>query len=243
MTITLTADQTLAEIVNTRPAAARTFEAHNLDYCCGGRRTLADACAESGTDTAFVMEQVNASEAEGQPDWMAMEPAALVDHIEAAHHSYLSSELSRIDALVEKVSSKHGDRHPELLEVRATWGELRAELEPHLMKEERVLFPMIRDLAASDTTPEFHCGSLGNPISVMLSEHDHAGHLLASLRAQTDGYRPPDDACTSYRVLYDALGELEADTHLHIHKENNVLFPAVLAMETSNIAGSSAHRT
>jgi regulator of cell morphogenesis and NO signaling len=99
------------------------------------------------------------------------------------------------------------------------------------MKEERVLFPMIRELAGATTAPSFHCGSVGNPIRMMLLEHDRAGELLARLRAVTDDYRPPADGCASYRALYRALEELEADTHLHVHKENNVLFPAVLALE------------
>jgi len=108
---------------------------------------------------------------------------------------------------------------------------LRADLEPHLVKEEQVLFPMIRELATARVKPTFHCGSVRNPISVMEREHDTAGAALARLRQLTNGYTPPADGCTSYEMLYRGLAELEADTHLHVHKENNVLFPLVERIE------------
>lgn len=125
----------------------------------------------------------------------------------------------------------HGDRHPELTDVQRTYTELQADLEPHLAKEERVLFPMIRELAAADEPLAFHCGSLRNPISVMLAEHDRVGALLADLRERTDHYTAPSDACASYDALYVGLAELEADTHQHVHIENNLLFPAVVTLE------------
>jgi regulator of cell morphogenesis and NO signaling len=125
----------------------------------------------------------------------------------------------------------HGGRHPELLAIEATFAELQADLEPHLTKEEQVLFPMIRELAHAPSAPTFHCGSLANPVRVMLLEHDRAGELLATLRDLSADFQPRDDACASYRALYRGLEELETDTHLHVHKENNVLFPAVLALE------------
>jgi regulator of cell morphogenesis and NO signaling len=160
-------------------------------------------------------------------------PAQLVDHLEATHHRYLHGELPRLAALARKVEGVHGDRHPELRRVASTFTELHADLEPHLMKEERVLFPMIRELAGATTAPSFHCGSVDNPIRMMLLEHDRAGELLLELRDLTNGYQPPADGCASYQALYRGLEELEADTHLHVHKENNVLFPAVLALEAA----------
>ena len=116
--------------------------------------------------------------------------------------------------------------------------ELRADLVPHLRKEEQVLFPMIRELSTATEAPRFHCGSLRNPIAVMDREHDRAGELLAALRAESGGYRVPADGCASYQALYDGLAELEADTHLHVHKENNILFPAVVAAEDA-LAGAA----
>ncbi|HEX7096835.1 MAG TPA: iron-sulfur cluster repair di-iron protein [Acidimicrobiales bacterium] len=230
--MTVTADRTLGEIVTADPASARVLERFGLDYCCGGSRTLADSCASKGVDLADVMAALDALEPPpAPPDWATMSPAELVDHLEATHHRYLHEELPRLAALAEKVHTVHGERHPELTDVRATFDELRADLEPHLMKEERVLFPMIRELAVATSPPQFHCGSLRNPISVMLREHETTGELLERLREITNGYQVPADGCASYRALYDGLAQLEDDTHLHVHKESNVLFPAVLERE------------
>ncbi len=236
----LDANDTLADLVTARPRLAAQFERLGLDYCCRGRRRLADAVDEAGLDLVEVLETLEAAGMTPVPeDWTAMTPAELVDHLEATHHTYLRGALVRLDGLVEKVTAAHGERHPELEEVRSSFAELRADLEPHLMKEEQVLFPMIRELATADAAPSFHCGTLANPIRVMLAEHDIAGELLARIRTITGGYVAPDDACASYRALYDGLAELEADTHLHVHKENNLLFPAVLAAE-AELAGRPA---
>lgn len=163
---------------------------------------------------------------------------ALVDHLEATHHRYLWNELPRLSELIDKIVGVHGGRHPELADVVGTFAQVRADLEPHLLKEERVLFPMIRELTTSPSSPSFHCGTLRNPISVMLSEHDAVGDLLARLRRLTNGYTPPADGCASYVACFTGLAELEADTHLHIHKENNLLFPMVVEMEAERAAAS-----
>ena len=224
-------DTTLADIVTADPGAARTLERHHLDYCCGGRQTLADACTAQGLDARTVLAELQVGPTTGQPDVAAMRPTELVDHLELTHHRYLHDELPRLVALAAKVAGVHATRHPELTRVAELVTALRADLEPHLAKEERVLFPMIRELDAADTAPAFHCGTLANPVRMMLIEHEGAGGLLAELRATTGDYTVPADGCRSYHALYTALAELEADTHLHVHKENNVLFPAVLALE------------
>ena len=224
-------DRTLAEVVNEEPGAARVLESFGLDYCCGGRQALGSACTQRGIDPGVVVDALAGMEPSAVVDWAAMGPVELVDHIDTTHHTYLHAELPRLDALAAKVAGVHGARHPELVEVRAVYETLRADLEPHLLKEERVLFPMIRELAMAGAAPAFHCGSIRNPIRVMLAEHDTAGELLTTLRSLTGGYVTPADGCASYRMLYAGLAELEADTHLHIHKENNVLFPAVIALE------------
>lgn len=229
----------LADIVNDHPDLARELERRSLDYCCGGHRTLAEACEDVDLDPEATADELGTITSEAPAPWADLAPEALVDHLEVTHHRYLHDELPRLGALVEKVHGVHGQRHPELAEVRTTYAELRADLEPHLVKEERVLFPMIRELVAAGDgpSPTFHCGSLANPISVMLGEHDQAGELLERLRSVTQGYTLPDDACASYAALYAGLEHLEADTHLHVHKENNVLFPAVVALDA---AGSTA---
>ena len=229
---TFTADSTLADIVTAQPSLARVLEANGLDYCCGGASTLDEACATGQLDTNTVLAALTAdADSESAPDWATMNPAELVDHLESTHHVYLWNELPRLTALANKVLSVHGERHPELADISACYGVLRADLEPHMNKEEQMLFPMIRELTTADAPPAFHCGSLKNPISVMLAEHDTVGELLQQLRDLTDGYQPPADGCASYTALFTGLAELEADTHLHVHKENNLLFPAVVALE------------
>ena len=234
----LTADRTLADLVTTDPAAARVLERYGLDYCCGGGRPLDQACAAAGVDPTTVLDALASTPTAPAPDWATMAPEALVDHLEATHHAYLHTELPRLTDLADKVAGVHGERHPELAGVRDTYGELRADLEPHLMKEERLLFPLIRELVASDGAAEAHCGPLElGPIRMMVLEHDRAGELLAELRERTGGYEVPDDGCASYRALYEGLAELEADTHLHVHKENNLLFPEVIALEHAAAGG------
>lgn len=236
MSVAIDPSITLAELVTQRPALARELERRSLDYCCGGQRTLAEACAAQGLDVDETTTALDAAPGGEIAPWATFGPAELVDHLQATHHAYLHDELPRLTALADKVAQVHGGRHPELLDVQRLYGELRDDLEPHLAKEEQVLFPMIRELAAADTAPTFHCGTLRNPISVMLREHDRAGELLEQLRTATDGFVIPDDACASYTALYTGLEELEADTHLHVHKENNLLFPAVIALEAEKPA-------
>jgi regulator of cell morphogenesis and NO signaling len=225
----------LADLVTADPSLAPELERRHLDYCCGGSQTIAQACAENGLDaTAVIRDLTEASRAEPVVDaWTTMTASELTDHIESTHHEYLREALPRLTALARKVIDAHAARHPELHDVAIALAELRADLEPHMLKEERVLFPMIRELAMATTRPVFHCGSIANPISVMLREHDAAADTLELLRVLTNDFQPPADACASFTALYDGLERLEADTHLHVHKENNVLFPMVTAMEAS----------
>ncbi len=224
---------TLADAVDAFPELAREFERRGLDYCCGGGRTLGEACALIGADPDATVAELAAALVSGPhaAPWSTMAADTLVDHLEATHHRYLWDELPRATALVDKIVSVHGSRHPELVDVADCFARVRADLEPHMLKEERALFPMIRELAVATGLPSFHCGSLRNPISVMLSEHEAVGDLLATLRRLTNGYTPPADGCATFAACYLAMAEIEADTHLHIHKENNVLFPLVVRLE------------
>jgi regulator of cell morphogenesis and NO signaling len=221
--------RSLGSIVAERPARARVLEAAGLDYCCHGQRSLSEACAAAGLDTGDVAAALGAVDDVRAAEVDQLDPAALVDHIESTHHAYLHEELPLLDALAVKVAGVHGERHPELAEVARLVGALRAELEPHLAKEEQVLFPAIRRLTAGPVSLPF--GSIENPIRVMLREHEQAGELLAALRSASGGYAVPDDGCASYRSLYERLAGAEADTFRHIHLENNVLFPAVEAID------------
>lgn len=236
---TIDSMMTLGELVNIHPELARVLERRGLDYCCGGRQTLVDACVDKGLDlSSTTAELAVAVTGEVIAAWSTMEAVELVDHLESTHHRYLWEELRRLSTLVAKIVSVHAERHPELSAVAECYEKVRADLEPHLVKEERVLFPMIRELAVAKSAPSFHCGTLRNPISMMLREHDAVGELLAQLRQLTSGYQVPADGCPSYKACFAGLAELEADTHLHIHKENNLLFPMVVRMESELSAES-----
>lgn len=226
-----TPDPTLAALANLHPGAPRVLEAFHLDYCCGGAEALSAACHRAGLDPQHVRRSIESLGEAVPVRWDDLSPSALVDHIEMVHHRHLDAELPRLQALVDKVAAAHAARHPELSAVVLAFGALRDDLEPHLLKEERALFPVIRAIDRGDPAESRAITSLRAPISCMLLEHGRAGELLGELCEMTDGYRPPEDACASYQALYSGLAELEADTHLHIHKENNVLFPAALALE------------
>jgi regulator of cell morphogenesis and NO signaling len=227
----ITLETTLADVVTSLPAAARVLESHGLDYCCHGNRALGDACRTDDVDASAVLDELSGLADGPAEDWTTLGPAELAEHVESFHHAYLHAELPRLSELAAKVAGVHGERHPELRQVQAIYEELRTGMDPHLMKEELILFPMIKGLAAGgDAGPPSHCGSVANPIAQMMTEHDRDGELLAELRRLTSGYRTPADGCASYHALYEGLAQLEADTHLHIHKENNVLFPAAIAL-------------
>ena len=157
----------------------------------------------------------------------------MCDHIEATHHALLRQELPRLKGLIDKVAAAHGDSHPELGELRQVFAALQAELEPHMFKEEQILFPAIRQLEQAAQQPNFPFGTVANPIRMMEHEHDTAGSALAKIRELTHHFQPPDDACNTYRVMLEALHALEQDMHQHIHKENNILFPRSQQLEAS----------
>lgn len=227
--MTDTSARTLADLVTERPTRAAVLDRLGLDYCCHGQRSLDEACTEAGLGTVDVLRELDVDGDDAREPWEVMTPIDLAAHIVATHHAYLRRELPALTPLADKVLAVHGDRHPEFGRVRDLVVEVCAELEPHLDKEERVLFPAIHHIASGKADLPF--GTVANPIRVMMLEHEQAGELLAQLRTVTLGYTVPDDGCASFRSLYDRLAAIELDTHLHIHKENNVLFPAVIALE------------
>jgi regulator of cell morphogenesis and NO signaling len=230
MTRTIT-ERSLGDLVTERPSRARVLDRLGLDYCCHGDRSVTAACDAAGLDAGAVAAELDTVTEAADDGWTELRAPALADHIVTTHHRYLRDELPLLDALAAKVLEAHGDRHPELADVRRLVSDLRADLEPHLDKEERVLFPAIHALFAGRR--EFPFGTVANPIAVMRAEHDRAAELLAALRQATNGYRSPEDACASYRSLYERLDILEQDTHVHVHKENHRLFPAAVAAQAA----------
>ena len=228
---------TVGSIVATAPQLSRIFEELQIDYCCGGKRPLDEVCREHQIDVGELVERLSQAAkltpASPTEDWATSPLTALCEHIERTHHDYLRRELPRLTAIISKVVQAHGANHPELADVQSAFAELRAELEPHMMKEECILFPSIRYLEANGQAMQFPFGSLANPIRVMIDEHDHAGDALARMRQLTAAYVPPAVACNTYRVMLEGLLTLERDMHQHVHKENNILFPRAIALEAS----------
>lgn len=217
----------VGRLVAERPARSRVFERHGIDYCCGGKRTLQQACQAKAIDPAVVLAELAALEAHDSsngPNPSDMTMTELTDHIESTHHAYLRRELPRVRDLLDKVIAAHGSKYAWLAEVAATYSDLVAELEPHMQKEEQILFPMLRQLDSLGDPTAFQGGSVDGPIAVMEQEHDNAALALARLRELTGGFTPPDGACNTFRAMLEGLRALERDTHQHIHKENNVLF-------------------
>jgi regulator of cell morphogenesis and NO signaling len=221
------------------PSSKRVFEKLGIDYCCGGKISIQDACDKTGVNIDDLAELLRMAEhlssETAEPDFPGMSLAALADHIVRKHHVFTRDENERITALLEKVCGVHGQNHPELHEVRVIFGMLRLELENHMLKEERMLFPYIALMESSLdfglTLPPAPFGTTRNPVSVMLSEHDAAAEQLLEIRRLTDDFDTPADACVTYRTLYEALEGLDKDLHQHIHLENNILFPKAIEME------------
>ncbi len=209
----------LGDFVSANPNAARVLEAHGLDYCCGGRRSLADACAEAKIDADAVLTDLSAAPEATGVDATALDNPELIDHIVSIHHEYLWREMPRLTELANKVARVHGGNHAELREVQKTYQALVLDLTDHLMTEEQEQFPAIK-AGQADLTE--------TGLQKLISEHDVAGELLVKLRELTAGYTVPADGCASYQALYAGLAELETDLHTHIHKENNILFPRLL---------------
>src|SRR6516164_2017048 len=236
--MTINTSETVGKIVAEAPAATREFEKLGIDYCCGGSRTLAEACAHAKISVDEVLARLEKSLATASPrdvNWKALPLADLIAHINSTHHVFVRSECPRINALAAKVVGVHGKNHPELLAVQEIFAALAEELQVHLMKEEQILFPYIlrmeESVTAGEMAPPAMFGTVMNPITMMMREHDGAGEALRSLRSVTNDYAVPGDACTSYRTLYQALQGFDADLHQHIHLENNVMFPRAVAME------------
>ena len=228
----------IGDIVLDLPATMRVFEDLNVDYCCGGHRSLAEACAHAGKDLETVLarlESVGASApALADPGtWQTASLTGLIAHLEATHHVFTRTELERVAPLMARVLHVHGEHHPELARIAELFAAMRADLLPHLEKEEQILFPFIRTLEAGGESCGSCFGTVQNPIRMMQYEHEQVGEILRELRSLTSDYTPPADACGSYRSLFMGLRSLEEDLHLHIYLESHLLFPRSIALEAS----------
>ena len=217
-------DSKIGQIATEHPLATRVFARHGIDFCCGGGRPLAEACADKGLDAGAILQELEtelAKSPEADVRWDTQPLKALIDHIVSTFHEPLREELPRLQAMARKVHEVHGPKDPERLKaILDTVLALQAELMLHMRKEEEILFPMI---AAGK-------GAMAmGPVSVMEAEHDDAGKMLRRLSELTGGYVAPEGACNTWRALWAGLGDLERAMHVHIHLENNILFPRALA--------------
>jgi regulator of cell morphogenesis and NO signaling len=230
--------QTVREIALKQPTAIRVFERFGIDYCCGGRKPLAEACIAGNLEINSVIAALE--EAERKPgaevdNWAERTLESLSSHIVAKHHAYVKRELPRLAQLAQKVVGRHGSTKPELPAIANSLIQLDEELAQHLAKEEAVLFPYIvgleRFISIGTLKPQSCFGTVANPIAMMTQEHDAAGSLIAEIRRLSRNFTTPEDACPTFHAFYDGLREFEQDLHQHIHLENNILFPRAIELD------------
>ncbi len=227
----ITEQMTVAEIASKVPASVRIFQRYGIDFCCGGKKAFGIACREQGASVAEVSAAIDAAATQRarQIDWNSEPLSALVEHIIATYHGPMREELPRLEMMATKVARVHGGRAEQLTRIESIVRELAADLRTHMWKEEHVLFPAIRVLEER-LRPAI---PIAAPIAVMEQEHDRAGDLLALLRSITDGYAAPSWACATFQALYCGLAELEVAMHVHVHLENNILFPRAQKLQNA----------
>lgn len=230
------------EIALSDPSARRILEDAGVDYCCGGGKSLQDACMRANVPAEVILEQLrqNSKRTEAEESgWKQAPLAELTRHIRERHHGYVRDVIHRLRGMLAKVREKHGSRHREVGEVEKLFGDVAREMQMHMQKEEQILFPYIDALerAASGQgamEPPFF-QTARNPIYSMMKEHDAAGELVRQIRSASNAYRAPEDACTTFRAAYQELEQFEKDLHLHVHLENNILFPRAVELEAATV--------
>ena len=232
-------DETLGEIAAKDLRKAEVFKKYGLDFCCGGKKTVKEACAEKGLDVTNVEQELNFADKNvisSRPlpynDWSL---DFLADYIVNTHHSYVKKTIPHLRSYASKVASVHGGQHSELFAISQLTDEVCEELSLHMIKEEKVLFPYIKELvAAKDSAQPLHAahfGTVQNPINMMEHEHEVVGNKLEQIRKLSNNFSLPEDSCASYSYLYKTLEEFENDLHIHVHLENNILFPKAIELE------------
>ncbi|QQR96750.1 MAG: iron-sulfur cluster repair di-iron protein [Sphingobacteriales bacterium] len=228
----------IGEMVAQNYRTATVFKKYNIDFCCQGNRTIKEACELKNIDSKAVIQDLDEAlhaKSDTQTDYQSWPLDLLVDYIEKRHHRYVEEKIQEITPYLNKVCKVHGPYHPELLEIKEQFDASAAELTVHMKKEELILFPFIRKMLRTKQehkqldAPQF--GTVQNPIHMMMEEHNTEGERFRRIEALSNQYTPPEDACNTYKVTYALLNEFEQDLHLHIHLENNILFPKAIRME------------
>jgi len=228
------------DIALSNSEAKKVLEEAGLDYCCGGGKSLHEACLAADVSSAEILNRLRESSKDSSAEdqhWMAAPLCDLTRYIRVTHHHYVREAIRSTEPLLGKVIARHGDNHAELGDLRRLFTEVGREMIMHMQKEEQILFPYIDALENAANThgsiePPFF-QTIKNPIHMMMKEHDTAGELIKHIRSLTSDYAAPTDACTSFKALYEALKEFEADLHQHVHLENNILFPRAVKLEAT----------
>jgi regulator of cell morphogenesis and NO signaling len=228
------------EIALANPGATRIFEEAGVDYCCGGNKSLHDACVHADVSSEEILNRLRESSEQVGPadaNWISAPLGELTQHIREEHHRYVRDAIVRVRALAAKVKTKHGENHPEIADIEKLFLVVGQEMIMHMQKEEQILFPYIealeRSVKGNGTLEPPFFQTVRNPIHAMMKEHDSAGDLVKQIRKASSEYKHPTDACPSYQALYRDLQEFEADLRQHVHLENNILFPRAVEMEAA----------
>jgi len=241
--MSFTTETKVKDIALSTPQAREVLESAGIDYCCGGSKSLHDACLNAGVSAEEFLERLRENSKHVGPDtanWNSAPLSDLTRHIRQKHHQYVRAAIPRIQTLLNRVKAEHGPAHPEITTIQELFAHVGQEMIMHMQKEEQILFPYIEAMerAASGNgllEPPFF-QTVRNPIQAMMKEHDGAGDLVRQIREASTGYAVPADACTSFQALYEELKQFEADLHLHVHLENNILFPRAVEAEAAAAA-------
>lgn len=233
----------VGEVVADNYKAASVFKENGIDFCCRGNRSIEDVCASNNLNADQLIDDLNTALATthgGSEDYKSWPVDLLIDYIEKKHHTYVESKIAEIKPYLAKIVQVHGDENPELREIEKLFLESAGDLTLHMKKEEMILFPFVRKMADAakkgNKLDRPHFDTVENPVAMMRHEHDDEGVRFRKIAALSDNYQPPATACNTYKVTFALLQEFENDLHLHIHLENNILFPQAIRMEEKWVA-------
>ena len=237
--MTLIKEKTIGQIVADDYRTASVFTSFGIDFCCKGNRTISEACDKKGISVAKLqdaLDETTQKERTASPNFNRWALDLMADYIEKKHHRYVRGKITELKAYLEKLCKVHGKKHPELFEIKDLFDASAEELFSHMHKEEKILFPVIRAMAEAEINEPLSFrrspfGTVGNPINLMMHEHDTEGERFRKIAALTNNYTPPADACNTYQITFALLEEFEQDLHQHIHLENNILFPKAIELE------------
>jgi regulator of cell morphogenesis and NO signaling len=235
-------NQIIGELVAKDYRTASVFKKYSIDFCCQGNRTIQEACDKKNIDSKKVLEDLDTlvqTKSEATTDYQSWPLDLLADYMEKKHHRYVQDKTLEIQPYLDKICRVHGEHHPELFEIKNEFNASAGELAAHMKKEELILFPFIRKMVKvkqeNSNVEAANFGTVKNPIQMMMDEHTVEGNRFRRIEELSNNYTPPQDACNTYRVSFALLKEFEQDLHLHIHLENNILFPKAVEIENDLI--------